>query len=99
MVRVQLAIGPLVLGIVIGFALWLLIGIVTQTLWVWVLVLLALILAAAISPIVQFIQRARFPPGGWHLSKGFAVVITILTTFILISVGAFVLGGLLVAEV
>ena len=98
MVRVQLAIGPIVLGVVIGIALLLLVGFISLTLWVWVLVLLALILAAAITPIVRFIQRAHFPPGGWHLSKGFAVIITILATFLLISIGAYVLGGLLVTE-
>ncbi len=96
MVRVRLAIGPIAVGIFIGFALWLLFGFIAQTLWVWVLVLLALILAAAIMPIVRAMQRARFPPGGWHLSRGVAVVITILTTFILMSIGSYVLGGFLV---
>ncbi|HUX85453.1 MAG TPA: AI-2E family transporter, partial [Chloroflexota bacterium] len=86
------------LAIFIGFGTWLVLGFIGLTLWVWILVLLALIAAAALAPIVCFLQRPAFPPGGWHLPRGAAVVITILVVLIGGAIGAYLIGGMLIVE-
>lgn len=76
--KVRLALYPLVLAVAAGFGLWLAFQILERVLWVLVLVLLALILAAALMPGVRFLRRARLPPSGWRLPKPLAVLVIYL---------------------
>ena len=72
MKEVRLTIFPLVLAILVGFGLFILLQLIERALWV--LVLLALVLAAARMPIVRVLRSIRLPPGGWRLPKALVVL-------------------------
>lgn len=96
--NVRLAQRPLVLTVLIAFGLWILLRLVEQTLWVWILVLLGLILAAAMKPLVDWVQRPALPPGGWHVPPGVAVMGVYLLIAALVVVGGYIVVGLVVDE-
>ncbi len=98
MLHVHLAERPLALAILIGFGLWVLLQLVEQTLWVWMVVLLGLILAAAMKPLVDWARKPALPPGGWHLPTGLAVLIVYLLIAATVVGGGYVVGGLVVDE-
>jgi predicted PurR-regulated permease PerM len=76
--RVWLAERPLVIAIVLTFALWILLTLIQQAIWVLAIVVISLVTAAAISPIVARIRLARFPPHGWRIPKVIAVLLVYL---------------------
>lgn len=98
MPRVKLAVGSLAMVVVIGFGLLVLLRTLDRILWLVLLVVLSLILAAAIMPIVQVIHGPRLPPGGWQVPKALAVVAIYICGAVLIGILGYVVGGLLVAE-
>jgi predicted PurR-regulated permease PerM len=96
--KVELTEKPLALAVLIGFAIYLALQFIALTSWVWIGFLLALILAAAMMPIVRMIEKPGFPPGRWHIPMGVAVILTLLAIAILGSVAAYVIGGLVSME-
>lgn len=94
----RVAEAPLVQAVLVAFGLWVLLRLVDQTLPVLILFAIGVILAAAISPLVEAIRRPCFPPGGWRVPKGIAVLIVFLATAAILVVAGYVVGGLLVAE-
>lgn len=98
MLKVWLAAAPLALVVVIGFGLWILVQLLQPIIWVLVLALLSLILAAAMLPIVDAMRKPQLPPGGWRIPKGIAVVIVYLIGGALLALAVYVVGGLLIAE-
>lgn len=98
MIWVRFGIRPLVLILIVGFGLWILLQLVQRALWVLVLVVLAIILAAALMPIVQVIRRARLPPGGWRVPKALAVIIVYATLAVLLVAITYFVGAVLLSE-
>jgi len=96
--KVRLLEQPLVLALLIGFGLWILLRLVEQTLWVWVLVLLGTILASAMKPIVDLARKPALPPSGWHLPSGVAVVIVYLAILATVVLGTYIVGILVSDE-
>jgi predicted PurR-regulated permease PerM len=96
--KVQLVERPLTIAIVTVFLLYLLVQFYERTTWVWLIFLLALIFGAAMTPIVRLLQRPAFPPGGWHLPVGAAVILTLLAILVGGAATAYVVGGLVVSE-
>ena len=96
--HVRLALPPLALAVAIGFGLYILLRFLETTLWVWVLVLLALILSAAMMPAVELLGRPRFPPGGWRIPRGVAVVVVYLGIALAVVFGGYLIGGLIFEE-
>lgn len=88
----------LIVAVFVAFALWILLQLATLTLWVSVLVLLALILAAAIMPIVRVIRSVRLPPNGWRIPSALAVLIIYVSTAIVLSLAAYWVGRPLVVD-
>lgn len=97
--KVRLAVAPLATTVAIGFGFLILLWFISQTIWLWVVVLIALILASAMKPLVNLIQRPGFPPTGWHLPKGVAIFLVYLFLGLTLGVGAFVVGKLVVTEI
>lgn len=98
MIRVRLAETPLVQAVLVGFGLWILLRLIDQAAGVLVLFIIALILAAAISPIVQAIHGPRLPPKGWQIPNGIAVLVVFLLVAAIVLLAGYVVGGLLVGE-
>ena len=97
--RVRLTIPPLAITVAIFFGFLFLAWFVSQTVWVWVVALIALILAAAMSPLVNLVQRLAFPPHGWHIPRGLAVFLVYLLVFVTLGLGGVIVGNLLVDEI
>lgn len=97
--RVRLTIPPLAITVAIAIAFLFLVWFVSQTVWVWVVVLIALILASAMSPLVNLIQKPAFPPHGWHIPRGLAVFLVYIFLFVTLGFGSVVVGNLLIAEI
>ncbi|HEX5414980.1 MAG TPA: AI-2E family transporter, partial [Chloroflexota bacterium] len=97
--KIWLAIPPLAVTVVIAFGVLFLAWFVSQTLWVWVVVLIALILASAMTPLVNLIQRPSLPPSGWHIPRGLAVFLVYLFLSVLLGVGGIIVGNLLIDEI
>ena len=81
-----------VIGILLG--LWLLNKIQS----IVVIVLIAVIVATGIGPLVDRMMRIRFPPGGWHLPKGVAILLVFLGIFIVIGGIVTLVGSVVVTE-
>ena len=97
--RVRLTIPPLAITVAIFFGFLFLVWFVSQTVWVWVVALIALILAAAMNPLVNLVQRLAFPPHGWHIPRGLAVFLVYLLLFVTLGLGGVIVGNLLVDEI
>jgi predicted PurR-regulated permease PerM len=97
--RVALAERPLALAVFIAFALWVLLRLVEQVMWALVVFLLAIILAAALMPIVRLLRRPSFPPGGWRLPKAIAAVVVYVIAGLVLLAVAFLLGRSLAGDV
>jgi predicted PurR-regulated permease PerM len=98
MIKVRLAEAPLVQAVFVGFALLILLRLVDQVIGVLVLFVIALVVAAAIAPIVRAIHEPRLPPKGWRVPVGVAVLVVFLLTGLLAFLTAYIVGGLLVGE-
>lgn len=98
MIKVRLAETPLVQAVLVGFGLWILLRLIDQAAGVLVLFIIALILAAAISPIVRAIHEPRLPPKGWQIPNGIAVLVVFLLVAAIVLLAGYVVGGLLVGE-
>jgi predicted PurR-regulated permease PerM len=88
----------LALAILLAFGIWILLRLAQQAMWVLVLVLVAIILATALAPIVAFIRRAQFPPGGWRIPKAAAVVLVYLVGFAALGLLVYLVGSGLARE-
>lgn len=97
--KVWLAVQPLALAILIGTGVLLLLWFVSRTVWIWVDVVVALILSSAMSPVIQVIQRPRFPPGGWRIPRGVALIIVYIFAALIIGIGGLLVVSLLIGEV
>lgn len=96
--RVWLAKSPLISAVAAGFGFWVLLRLLERVLWVLVLVLLALILAAAMMPIIHAIRRFQIPPFGWRVPRAVAVLLIYLTLALLIGLMGYAIGDMLVSE-
>jgi predicted PurR-regulated permease PerM len=97
--KVRLAVAPLATTVLIAFGLLILLWVVSQTIWIWVVVLVAFILAAAMGPIVNAIHRPEIFRAGWHIPRQLAVFLVYLALGVTIGFGAWILGNLVVKEV
>ncbi len=88
---------PLALAVLIAFGLWILIHILEQVLWVLVLVLLAMILAAALLPIVKRMRSVEFP-GRRRMPAALAVVLIYLVGLSGLAVVGYLVGGVILTE-
>ena len=72
---------------VVGFAflLWVVLLILAQALFILMLVVLAIILAAIMTPVVKFMRRLRVPGTAWRIPKWLAVLIIYLAVAGLLS--------------
>jgi predicted PurR-regulated permease PerM len=96
---VWLAERPLVLAVLVGFGIWVLLKLVGLALWVIVVVLVSLILSSAMLPIVRWMCKPQFPPGGWRIPRVIAVlIIYTIALVVIVAVGYFV-GTRLVQEI
>lgn len=99
MEKIRLAVQPLALAILFGVGVLLFLGFISQTVWIWVDVLVALILSSAMSPVIRLIQGPRLPPGGWHVPRGVALLIVYLLAGLIIGGGGFLVLSLLIAQI
>jgi predicted PurR-regulated permease PerM len=97
--RVWLVLRPLVLWTLVILGVVFLVWLVSQTVWIWVVVLLALILSAAMRPLVRLLQRLHPPGSDLHLSRGLSLLIVYIVLGTLIGVGSIVLADLVIGEV
>ncbi len=99
MPRVRLVERPLIVAILLAFALWVLLQILSRTLDVLVVFLLALILAVAMMPIVSLLRRPRLPPRGWRIPRIVAVLLIYVVGGGFLAGIAYVIGSALFNEV
>ncbi len=83
----------------LAFLGWVLLLILSYILWVLVDVLIALIIAAAVMPVVQYIRAIRLPPGDRRVPKWTAVlfiyaIIALLAVFLVYLIGRILLPEL-----
>ena len=96
--RVRLIESPLVLAILVGFGVYLGLLFLSRVVWVLVIALLGLILAAAMMPIVRAMRRFAFPPGGWRVPKAAAVVIIYVLAALILGAIGYLVGGIIISE-
>ncbi|HEX5414113.1 MAG TPA: AI-2E family transporter [Chloroflexota bacterium] len=99
MEKIWLAIQPLAVAILIGAGVVLFLWFISQTVWIWVDVVMALILSSAMSPIVALAERSSLPPGGWHVPRSVALIIVYVLAALIIGVGGFLITSLLIEQV
>lgn len=97
--KIRLTRAPLITAVFVGFGLWILLQILNRVLWVLVLILLALILAAAMQPIVKQIRRWQLPRSDWRIPRAVAVILIYLGSAFLIAGIVLIIGGTLANEV
>jgi predicted PurR-regulated permease PerM len=94
---VRLSIAPLVLATAAGLALWVLLVLLYQVLWVLVLVLLALILSAAILPIVRRLRTVPLP-GNRRIPPALAVLLVYVVAGLVILTVTYLVGTSVTSE-
>ncbi len=90
--KIDFSTRPLLIAILAAFSLWALVKLLERALWVIIVVFLALILTAAILPIVNVVRRVRFPPNGWRWPKAVIVLFIYLLVILLLAGLSYVIG-------
>jgi predicted PurR-regulated permease PerM len=96
--EVRLVERPLITALFVAFGLWILLQLIQQAIWVFVMVLVAIILASALMPVVRFVQKAQFPPRGWRIPRALIVIAVYVLVILAVAGLMFLVGGIIVEQ-